>query len=183
MIRLFVGLDIPDELRQRLALLSAGIPKARWEPPENMHVTLRFVGEVEEPVAEVLHDELEQIEAASFALTLAGFDHFSRGHQAHTLWAKVEKAPALLHLRERIEAACVRIGLAPETRKFTPHVTIAKLKGAPVHRIQDFLALHALFRAGPYDVRKFVLFQSHLGRGGALYTQEAEYWLRDDDMV
>jgi 2'-5' RNA ligase len=183
MIRLFVGLDLPEPLRQSLALLSGGIPNARWEPAENLHVTLRFVGELEEPLAQALHDELDRIDARSFALTIAGFDAFARGHQAHTLWARVENNDGLSHLRDRIEAACVRLGLTPETRKFTPHVTVARLRGAPIHRLQDFLARNALFHAGPLPIRRFILFQSRLGRGGAVYTQEAEYWLNDPDLV
>lgn len=175
MIRLFVGLEPPAGVTERLAALSAGIPNARWVAPENMHVTLRFVGNVDEALAAELDAALAELKAPEFAFELAGFDTFSRGRDAHTLWAGVEKAPPLAHLRHKVEATAVRLGLPPEPRRFSPHVTVARLKAAPEAPLQDFLVRNALFRAGPVPCPHFTLFSSHLGRSGASYAAEARY--------
>jgi 2'-5' RNA ligase len=181
MIRLFVGLSLPDEVRLRLAALASGIPGARWLEPETYHVTLRFIGEVEEQVGEAIHDLLDGIRAPAFPLELAGMGAFDTGHRAHTLWAGVEKSAALVFLRDKVESAVVRAGLPPETRKFSPHVTLARIKDQPGRRLHDFLSHHGLFRAGPFMVDRFVLYSSHLGRTGATYTAEAEYPLETVD--
>lgn len=175
MIRLFTGLSLPDDLRERLSAMQAGIPTARWVPPENLHITLRFIGEVDEPMAQAIHESLGEIHDPAFAITIQGIGLFDSGHRAHTLWAGVEKTPPLLHLRDKIESALVRLGLDPEGRKYSPHVTLAKLKGAPASKIQDFLHQYSLFQAGPIEVGRFVLFSSQLGRGHPIYTAEADY--------
>lgn len=175
MIRLFVGLDLPQDLRDALERLGGGIPGARWLPAENFHVTLRFIGEVDEDDAADLHEALAAVRAPAFDLEVAGFGAFQNGHRTHSLWAGVERTPPLMHLHEKVDRALVRAGLPPERRKYMPHITIAKLKGAPVHKVQDFIAHNNLFRHGPVPVEHFTLFSSTLGRSGATYTAEAEY--------
>lgn len=178
MIRLFVGVELPAEVRQRLAALGGGIPNARWVPEENLHLTLRFIGNVDEGVADEIAEALGQIGAPPFAITLAGFDTFKSGRHPHALWVGVERQPALSHLRDKVESVAVRCGLEPERRKFTPHVTVARLKDpAPPDRLQRFLAENGLFKAGPFPVEHFTLFSSHLSRNGAIYTVEATYGL------
>lgn len=175
MIRLFVGIELPEVVRARLAAFAGGIPNVRWIAPENIHLTLRFIGEVDEDVGHDVDEALAAVAAPAFAFELAGFDTFGNGRRAHTLWAGVERNPALVHLRDKVESALVRVGLAPETRKFSPHVTIARLNDAPVGRLKDFLARNGLFRSGPIPCDRFVLFSSHLGRSGATYAVEADY--------
>lgn len=175
MIRLFTGLSLPADLREGLSALQAGIPNARWVPPENLHITLRFIGEVDEPTAQAIHDALKDIHDPAFAIDIQGIGLFGSGRQVHTLWAGVEKAPPLLHLRDKIESALVRLGLAPEGRRYYPHISLAKLKGAPPPKIQEFLNHYSLFHAGPLAVDSFVLFSSQLGRGSPVYTAEADY--------
>lgn len=87
----------------------------------------------------------------------------------------VERSAELEHLRDKVESAVVRAGLAPEARKFTPHLTLARFRDPPGPRLGDFLGRHALFRPLPLEVTHFTLFSSHLGRGGAVYAAEAEY--------
>jgi 2''-5'' RNA ligase len=173
-IRLFAGLGLPSEVAERLAALSGGIPGARWVEARNHHITLRFFGEVEEGVAADLHDGLAAVRAPAFALSLTGFGTFGRGNPNH-LWAAADKAPALFHLQAKVEQAAVQAGLAPEGRKYLPHVTLARFRAAPVARIQDFIARNSPFQAGPWPVKNFVLYRSHLGRGGAEYEALAEY--------
>lgn len=174
MIRLFVGLALPPELAARLQSLGGGIPGARWIEARNLHVTLRFIGEVEEGLAAEIDEALAELRAPGFELSLEGFGTFGRAKPNH-LWAAVEKAPELLHLQAKVEAALARLGLVPEGRKYLPHVTLARFKEAPVGRIQDFIAGNSPFHAGPWRVDSFVLFSSHLGRAGAEYQAEAEY--------
>lgn len=177
MIRLFVGIALPERVQHELAGLCAGVPQARWVTPESMHLTLRFVGEVDEGVAHDIHDSLAAVHAPGFALELAGVGVFGSDRHPAALWVGVERAPELTHLRDKVESAVVRAGLPPEPRKFAPHVTLARFREAPGTRLGDFLARHALFRLPPITVDRFTLFSSHLGRTGASYVAEAEYSL------
>lgn len=174
MIRLFVALDLPEELRERLAAIGIGLPGTHWVPEDNLHMTLRFIGEVGEDVANDLHDALTGVHAAPFAVTLAGTGIFETGHRPHTFYAGVEKSDALTRLQGKIESALVRAGQEPEGRKFTPHITLAKLRDAPAARLQDFLAANALLHA-EWTVEYFTLFSSQLGSGDPVYTAEADY--------
>ena len=174
MIRLFVGLPLPEQVSARLALMAGGIPGARWTEVRNLHVTLRFVGEVDETTAAEIDATLAMLRAPEFALSLDGFGTFGRAKPSH-LWASVERVAPLLHLQSRVETALNRLGLVPEGRKFLPHVTLARLKDAPTARVQDFIGRNAPFRLGPWTVEHFTLFQSHLGRAGAEYQGIADY--------
>lgn len=175
MIRLFVGLALPEAIVSALDRLTSGMPGARWVEPENFHITLRFIGEVDEVDAEDIHHELTRVRAPRFSLSLAGVDAFGRGPKTRALWAGVEKSKALHLLRGRVESAVVRAGQPPETRKFVPHVTLARFHQAPAMRIQSFIEGNNLFRAGPFEVDRFVLFESETGEGGAVYTSLEEY--------
>jgi RNA 2',3'-cyclic 3'-phosphodiesterase len=175
-MRLFVGLDLPWELRQQVAMLSgAGIPGARWVPPENYHVTLRFIGETPRHVAEEVDLALAGLKAPCFALTLAGVGTFSKGGRSNSLWVGVERNPKLDHLKSKIEIALQRCGLEPERRRFQPHLTLARLDGAAEAKLAFFVQAHNLFRADPVPVEHFTLFSSLLGKEQAVYTAEVEY--------
>lgn len=173
MIRLFVGLGLPDEVAAKLALMAAGIPGARWVERRNLHLTLRFIGEVEEGIAQEIHECLGEIRAAAFELAITGFGTFGR-NKPNALWAAVAKSSEITHLQAKVDAALVRAGIAPEGRKFVPHVTLARLKDPPVARVQEFIAGNSPFRA-ECPVETFILFRSRLGRGGAEYEAVAEY--------
>lgn len=180
MIRLFVALPLPEDVRDRLAGLGGGVPGARWLEPDSLHLTLRFIGDVEEGMARDLDTELARVAAPGFALTLAGVGQFGSGRKAHALWAGIERSEGLAHLQAKIESAVVRAGFPPETRKFTPHVTLARLNHANPDRLARFLSGNGLFRARPVWVANFALFQSLQGRGGAVYRALAEYPLDHD---
>lgn len=174
MMRLFVGLPLDAAIAGRLEVLAAGIPGARWVAARNLHLTLRFIGEVDEAAAQEIHEVLEGLTAPAFSLNLDGFGTFG-GRKAHTLWARVSRPEPLERLQGKIDAAAVRAGLPPEPRKFAPHVTLARLEGSPVARVQDFIARNSPFHAGPWPVDAFILFRSHLSRGGAEYEAVADY--------
>jgi 2'-5' RNA ligase len=175
MIRLFVALALPQPLQLQLASLDGGVPGARWVKPEYRHLTLRFIGEVDRSIADDLDVVLGGIEAPSFELTLSGVGQFGKPDAARILWAGVEPNGALDHLQMKIEAAVARAGLPVEQRRFSPHVTLARLRRAPGNRIEQFVADHAGFRAEPITIDRFTLFSSFLSSSGAIYTPEAEY--------
>ena len=177
MIRLFVGFPLPASVRHQVALLASGLPGARWSDSENYHLTLRFIGEVDEGTAEDIDTALLKIDVESFDVTLSGIGYFGKPKAARALWVGVAPSEPLLRLRAKIETALQRIGLPAEERKFTPHVTLAKLKGTPVPRLETYVAANALFMAGPFTVSEFTLYSSFLSSSGAIHTPEAAYAL------
>jgi 2'-5' RNA ligase len=156
-------------------MLCAGVPGARWVQPEMMHLTLRFIGEVDRGWFDDIDAALQSITTPAFELRLAGVGHWERKGKATQLWVGVEKSPPLMRLRDKIESSLVRLGLEPEGRKFSPHVTLARLNDTTPGRVAHFLGAHGLFRAGPLAVESFTLFSSFLSHTGAIYTAEAEY--------
>jgi 2'-5' RNA ligase len=175
-IRLFVAVEIPQKVRQRLAVLGGGVPGARWMNDGQLHLTLRFIGEVAENVAHDIDDALISLRAPAFTLELAGVGEFG-GKIPRALWAGVRPNDALVHLQKKVETALQRIGLEPEPRKFSAHVTLARLKAAPNEKVAAFLAHHALYASGPFPVNGFTLFSSHPGSGGSVYHAERVYRL------
>jgi 2'-5' RNA ligase len=179
MVRLFVALPIDDGLRDQLADLSGGIPGARWVPPENYHLTLRFIGEVENVLADELDQALSTIRARPFELTLRGVDVFEKAGRIHSLYAGVERCERLLHLQSKVETALQRAGLPPERKRFAPHVTLARTDKAAPDKLIAFVQAHNLFRAPPQPISHFCLYSSRLGKEQAHYVAEVDYALED----
>jgi 2'-5' RNA ligase len=177
MVRLFTAVPLPESVRQQLLLTTGGVPGARWSEPHNMHITLRFIGEVDRGLAEDCALALETIAAAPFELRIVGVGQFGAGKHARILWAGVEKSAALDHLRDKIESVLVRTGLEPDTRKFSPHITLARLRGAPKERLAGFLQAHAALQLGPVAVDRFILYSSWPGKEAPAYREEAVYAL------
>jgi len=175
MIRLFVAIDLPETVRDRLGAMCAGVPGARWVDPANLHLTLRFIGEVDNPVADDIDATLSAIHVPRFDLWLRDVGFFGRGRGVRALWAGVDASDGLMRLQDKVENAVCAAGLARETRKFTPHVTLARLRGVSASRLQRFVAEHAGFMAGPVPVDGFTLYSSFLSSSGAIHTPEASY--------
>jgi len=177
-MRLFVALDLPWELRQRVAMLAgAGIPGAKWVPPENYHITLRFIGETPAYRAEEIDHALASLKVRGFSLTLSGVGTFNRSGRSTSLWVGVERNPQLDHLQNKIKTALQRIGLEPERRRFAPHVSLARLDNASEAKLASFVQAHNLFRCERVPVEHFALFSAVLGKGPPVYQLEAEYGL------
>jgi len=174
-MRLFVALALPDTLRERLCGLCSGLPGARWVAPENMHLTLRFIGEVEGHDAEDIDAALSGIHLPRFTLTLAGVGDFGDDRRLRSVWVGVEASEMLNRLQSKVEQAVQRAGQPPETRKFKPHVTLARFKSHPGGRLESYFAERSLFRAAPFEVSEFTLFSSFLSHEGAIYSPEAVY--------
>jgi 2'-5' RNA ligase len=176
-MRLFVALALPDLIAEQLALLQAGVPGARWQTREQLHLTLRFIGEVDGRDTTAVDDALSLIEAPKFSLALKGVGEFG-GKTPHALWVGVRDKEPVAFLQRKIETALQRAGLPAEQRKFVPHVTLARLRGSPRGRVMDFLADHALYASAPFDVNGFILYSSVLTPNGSLYRAERAYRLK-----
>jgi 2'-5' RNA ligase len=175
--RLFVGIPMPELLAQQLVLLGGGIEGARWEGADKLHLTLRFLGDVDGGMRAVLDDALRTVRSEPFALTLRGCGHFPPRGEPRALWIGIEDSPALLDLQRRIEAVVRDAGFEPDARNFAPHVTLARLRRANSKKLAGWLSSHALWDAPPFDVEAFTLFSSILGPGGSKYTPETTYAL------
>jgi len=176
MLRLFVGIEFPPELKLRLSLLCTGVAGAKWVDAGNLHLTLRFIGEIDDDLAADADEALAQLKARRFTLQLAGTGVFG-GNRPHALWVGVERDPGLLKLRDKIEQALSRVGLEPEGRRFAPHVTLARLRDPVLDQLGAFLAVHAQFRAEPLSVEHFSLIASFPTKAGSVYEDQADYKL------
>jgi 2'-5' RNA ligase len=181
-MRLFVALPIPDPVTRALTIVQGGVPGARWQSREQMHLTLRFVGEVEGGDMRALDDALAGIDAPAFDLQLHGVGQFGN-KQPHALWAAARKQELLEHLQRKVDNAIRRVGQPPssgdkDAHKFTPHVTLARLRHPDLDRLRDWLVQHALFTSEEFAVNAFCLYSSKLTSDGSIYRMEREYPLR-----
>jgi 2'-5' RNA ligase len=174
MPRLFTGIEIPAAIGQQLAMLRGGLPGARWIDPENYHVTLRFIGDVDDATAHEAASALGRIRRAPFDLHFAGLTSFG-GRKPRAVVAEAAALQALLDLQAEQERLMQRIGLEPEGRKYTPHVTLARLRESSSRQVADYLAARGLFRTPVFSVERFVLFSSRASIGGGPYVVEAGY--------
>jgi 2'-5' RNA ligase len=174
MPRLFTGVEIPSAVGQSLATLRGGLPGARWIDPENYHLTLRFVGDVDDVIAHEVASMLGRVKRGAFDLHFEGLTSFG-GRKPRAVVATVAPAQALLEVQSEHERLMQRIGLQPEGRKYTPHVTLARLRDSSSHDVAEFLAARGYFRTAAFPVSRFVLFSSRASVGGGPYVIEASY--------
>lgn len=176
MIRAFAAIALPEDVRSELVRLQATLPAPRLVPPENLHLTLAFLGDVEEPVLEEVHGAFAGLRAPVFELGLDGAGIFGGG-QPRLVFAGVRESAGLRHLHASVERAARMAGAELERRRFVPHVTLCYLKRGAVdrHRLERAVAAGSGFRAGPFPVEAFSLWRSDLGRHGARYTELARY--------
>jgi len=178
MPRLFSGIEIPVDVARRLTLVRAGLNGARWVDPENYHLTLRFLGDVDGTVARDFAHGLSEIVAAPFALRLDSLGSFG-GRKPRAIFANVAPSGALEALQRAHERAARASGLPPEPRNYTPHVTVARLRGTSSASVATYLERQGAFSSEPFEVSRFVLFSSRASVGGGPYVVEAAYPLED----
>jgi 2'-5' RNA ligase len=183
-MRLFVALPIPDPVAQRLMLLQGGVLGARWQSREQLHLTLRFIGEVDGRDARAIEDALAGIDAPAFDLQLHGVGQFGN-KQPHALWAAARKNELLEHLARKVDTAIRRVGQPPSSgdkyaHKFTPHVTLARLGHPDLDKVLEWLTEHALATSDEFRVDAFCLYSSKLTSDGSIYRVEQEYPLSRD---
>ncbi|WP_137133828.1 RNA 2',3'-cyclic phosphodiesterase [Rhizobium sp. FKY42] len=178
MPRLFTALEIPRHIALSLSLLRGGLPGARWIDVENYHITLRFIGDVDGRTADEIVDRLDRIDREEFQLTLTGIGSFG-SKKPHSIWAGVSPSPELQALQGEIDRICMRIGLAPDPRKFTPHVTLARLKNSRLDDVVQYLSGRGNFHTMSFTVPRFVLMSSKESVGGGPYLTEEVFPLQE----
>ena len=175
MPRLFVAIDLPTPVKNRLAPLCFGLPGARWVEPEQLHLTLRFIGDVDAMVFQDVREALAEVRSELFPLRLEGVGFFPPRGKPRVVWVGISKNEQLLLLRKRVESVLVRTGLEPEGRKFSPHITLARLKNTPPSKVGAFLSHHGLFITEDFSVSEFLLYSSVLSNKGAKHYIEDSY--------
>jgi 2'-5' RNA ligase len=173
--RVFVGIAPPAALRERLAAAESGLRSARWVAADNIHLTLAFIGEVDGGRARDIDEALTGLDAAPFSLTLGEPGAFGPARRLRSMHIAAAQTPQLTALHQQVAARLAAADTAPDRRKFSPHITLARLKGADAEAVGRQLSRLAEHRWGNFQVAEVVLFESHLGAGGADYARAAVY--------
>jgi 2'-5' RNA ligase len=174
MPRLFTGLEIPTEVAQWLSLLRGGLPGARWIDPENYHITLRFIGDIDDRLAHEIASLLDGVRRRSFEVRFGNLMSFG-GRKPRAIVVAVEPVQALVELQSELERLMQRLGLEPEGRKFIPHVTLARLRESSSRDVAEYLSTRGPVFGSSFHVSRFVLFSSRSSVGGGPYVVEADY--------
>lgn len=175
MLRLFLGLTFDGGYTRRLSRLMEGVEGVHWQPPENLHLTLRFLGDVSLNDAEDLDAQLARISAPAFDLTLQGVGWFGIGDRVQNLHARSRPDPILDGLKRQVDRGCREAGFPPEQRTFKPHITLARSRAVRLDSVQPWLADHIDFRLAMGDVEAFHMISSHTSGAGRAYRVEASY--------
>jgi 2'-5' RNA ligase len=179
MPRLFTGIEIPPPIAQGLSMLRGGVPGSRWIDPANYHMTLRYIGDIDGATARDVMQILGGVRRRSFDLVLNRLDQFG-GRKPRAIFAGANPTPALTELQAELERLLQRIGLPAEQRKYSPHVTLARLRDSTAQQVAEYLASRGPFRTPPFPVSRFVLYSSKASTGGGPYVIEAAYPLSMD---
>ncbi len=180
MIRLFTAVPIPGRIKSFLHMMGRSLPGARAVPEDQIHITLRFIGEVEGGLFHDIRENLIGVSGKPFHLAIRGVGHFPPRGKPRILWAGLEPSEQLITLKRRIDASLIGCGLPPDSRKFAPHVTFARLNNPPVNRLTSFLAGNAFLEFESFQVTYFDLYSSKLSAKGAQHSLEASYSLSAD---
>ncbi|MES2906350.1 MAG: RNA 2',3'-cyclic phosphodiesterase [Pseudomonadota bacterium] len=174
MPRLFIGLEIPAQVGNYLGALRGGIPGARFIEPSDYHITLRFIGDIDIRMANEIADMLGAVRRKSFTLRLSELRSFGKD-SPHSIVATLHPSPELTELQAELERMMQRLGFPSEGRKYTPHITIARLKNSGVRDVGEWIVTRSPLSSAPFPVNRFVLFSSRASTGGGPYIVEGEY--------
>lgn len=173
--RLFVALELPETVVPRLNVLKQELPGVKWTPPENLHLTLRFIGEMSAQDVPAVREALRTVRAACFSLRMQGLGMFARGRQI-ILWAGLEPSPDLHALKQRVDdALAAGARLLPTSDLFSPHVTLSRIKAPAPDAVSLFVKHHAGESLKKFSATSFALFRSELRSGGAIHFVEERY--------
>ena len=178
MPRLFTGIAIPDKIASTLSRLQIGLDGARWINPSDYHITLRFIGDIDDQVANDVVDLLATVNKPQFEIKIQDFDAFG-GNKPRSVFAKVELNDTLVELQQEHERLMQRIGLKAITRKYTPHITICRLRGFRAEAIALWLAQNSGFLSSTFQVEEFILYSAKSSTGGGPYVPEQIFPLRE----
>lgn len=171
-----MALSVPRAVAQSIMLIQGGVPGARWQTREQLHLTLRFIGEVGGRDMAILEDALAGVAAPSFRLQLHGVGQFGN-RQPHTLWTPARKSEALEHLQRKVDNAIRRVGQPQDAHKFMPHVTLGRLRNPDNRKVIEWLTHHALYTSPEFAVDGFNLYSSRLTSDGSAYAVERDFFL------
>ncbi len=174
MPRLFTGLEIPERVAAQIAFARGGVVGARWMEPADYHVTLRFIGDIDPRMAQDVVETLSEVRRPAPLVSFEGLDSFG-GARPRAVIARVKPEPALLDLQAEQERRLRRLGLEPETRKYLPHVTLARLRGPDSRAVADYLATRGGLFAEAFTPERFVLYSARDSVGGGPYVVEAAF--------
>lgn len=177
-MRLFIAIEIQDDIKSMIGSLRVYIPGARWVPVEQLHLTLAFLGEVEESTAGLLTESLSQIKSPDFDLRFTGAGCFPDRHRPRVLWIGLEPKPLLMAIAARVRESVFSCGILQEERRFSPHITLARLKLPASPESEAFLGQPQHLKLPPVHVREFTLFQSRLTPQGAVHVPLISFPLR-----
>ena len=175
MVRLFTAIRIPQAQKEVLLSLMGGLPHVRWQREDQLHLTLRFIGEVDEKKAEEIRLILSTIQFLPFSTRIKGVDIFGPARKPRMLWAGPENPEPVKALQEKITNTLRRLDLEPEDRKYKPHVTLARIKGNNRDKLTRFLDHYSSLALDPFEVQEFVLYRSHLSHTGSQYQVVETY--------
>lgn len=177
MIRLFVGLELPENIANQVYSLHGGVPLAKWVDKEKLHLNLCFLGNIQEDIADNIHDKLCQLRVKAFNLSLSQVGYFATGDQPHHLWVGVNYYQALDELSTKIKKIAYDCKAPDDRFKFHAHVSIASLKGTTMDDVFRFVSQNNLFKTDSFPVYYFTLFSSHARENGEgkYYRIEARY--------
>lgn len=177
MYRLFVAIDLTEDAKEAISRIRGGIPGMKWIDMAQLHLTLRFIGNADDSMLRRIHEELAKVYSPSFSLVPRGVGHFPPKRDPRVLWVGIEWNEALSSLQRLVEESLVKCGLEPEGRKFSPHITLARMKDTPLSRITPFLKKNRLFSLPPVPVKEFHLYSSVLTPRDAVHNRLASYAL------
>lgn len=171
MPRLFVGLELPDHVKSRLLSIQGGIKGARWQSADQMHLTLRFIGNVDGGSAHDITSALSQLQFNAFDAQISSVGHFGKNGFMRALWAGVTPAAPFESLHKKIDHALISAGFEAERRRYKPHITLARFSSSPRRgEVEEFIHRNGLLRSDPFEISEVSLFLSELGHSGAHYT-------------
>jgi 2'-5' RNA ligase len=176
MHRLFVAIRPPEEVRDLLIDAMDDSPALRWVGDEQLHLTLRFIGEVERPMANDIAAALDRVRSSNFQIRISGAGKFEK-RSGGALWAGVEPKIPVVGLAAKVERALQQVGLEPEHRAFSPHITLARWNRRNSEAVEAFLRRNSDLHSDPFDVDRFILFESKLSRHGPHYEEIAAFAL------
>jgi RNA 2',3'-cyclic 3'-phosphodiesterase len=177
MPRLFTAIEIPAAVADALATARGGIYGARWREPDDYHITLRFIGDVDARMASEVADVLDAVRKSPVSIQFDGLNWFG-GEKPRAIVARIKPTPGLIDLQAEHERRLRRLGLPPETRNFTPHVTLASLRSVSPFAVADYLSVRGALPAPSFEASRFVLYSARASVGGGPYVVELDYPLR-----
>lgn len=180
-MRLFIAVPLPDAVTDQFSDLQQPIDGLRWQDRNQMHLTLKFLGETNPKRVPEIDQKLSKIQLPPFFMTIKGFGYFPKGKQPRVLWTGINKNESLQKLQQSIERTCTTMGFDAETRLFKPHITIARIDGTPRREVMSFINQHKKFRISDVPVDEFVLYESKLSSEGAIYIRKKSFKLTIND--